>query len=176
MLVSRESWVRIPGVEAAWMGHFRVAICLGFEVSLGAQLLEGKMSLICIRIRNSFPFEWLCARTRFETETCSNSEMGYCSGVWKKQLLKVLITSTHFSTLFILRYRPKYIVLFLEPLDWNFTFLLPLKDRKKWSYFDPKPSNEGEWVPHFLTSQIKLHRCFNEKQSVTSTWYWTHTY
>ena len=24
------------------MGHFRVAVCLGFEVSLGAQLLEGK--------------------------------------------------------------------------------------------------------------------------------------
>ena len=36
-----------------------------------------EMSLICIRIRNSFPFEWLCARTRFETEACSNSEMGY---------------------------------------------------------------------------------------------------
>ena len=31
----------------------------------------------CIRIRNSFPFEWLCTRTRFETEACSNSEMGY---------------------------------------------------------------------------------------------------
>ena len=24
------------------MGHFRVAVCLGFEVSLGAQLLKGK--------------------------------------------------------------------------------------------------------------------------------------
>ena len=35
------------------------------------------MSLICIRIRNSFSFEWLCTRTRFETEACSNSEMGY---------------------------------------------------------------------------------------------------
>ena len=35
------------------------------------------MSLICIRIHNSFTFEWLCTRTRFETETCSNSEMGY---------------------------------------------------------------------------------------------------
>ena len=61
------------------MGHFRVAVCLGFEVSLGAQLLLREMSLICIRIRNSFPFEWLCSRTRFETEACSNSEMGYCS-------------------------------------------------------------------------------------------------
>ena len=36
-----------------------------------------EMSLICIRTRNSFPFEWLCTRTRFETEACSNSEMGY---------------------------------------------------------------------------------------------------
>ena len=42
------------------IGHFRVAVCLGFEVSFGAQL-----------------FEWLCTRTRFETEACSNSEMGY---------------------------------------------------------------------------------------------------
>ena len=37
----------------------------------------GEISLICIRIRNAFPFEWLCTRTRFETESCSNSEMGY---------------------------------------------------------------------------------------------------
>ena len=36
-----------------------------------------EMSLIWITIRNSFPFEWLCTRTRFETEACSNSEMGY---------------------------------------------------------------------------------------------------
>ena len=60
------------------MGHFRVAVCLGFEVSLGARLLR-EMSLICITIRNSFPFEWLCTRTRFETKACSNSEMGYCT-------------------------------------------------------------------------------------------------
>ena len=31
--------------------------------------------LICIRIRT---FDWLCTSTRFETEACSNSEMGYC--------------------------------------------------------------------------------------------------
>ena len=36
-----------------------------------------EMSLICIRIRNSLPFEWLCTGTRFENEACSNSEMGY---------------------------------------------------------------------------------------------------
>ena len=35
------------------------------------------MSLIFIGIRNSFPFEWLCTRTRFETEASNNSEMGH---------------------------------------------------------------------------------------------------
>ena len=56
------------------MGHFRVAVCLGFQVSLG---VERETSLICIRIQNSFPFEWLCTRTSFETKACRNSEMGY---------------------------------------------------------------------------------------------------
>ena len=37
---------------------------------------KGNVVLICIRIRNSSPFEWLCTRTRFETEACSNSERG----------------------------------------------------------------------------------------------------
>ena len=55
------------------MGHFRVAVSLAFEVSLGVR----EMSLIYIRIRNSFSFEWLRTRTGFETEACSNSEMGY---------------------------------------------------------------------------------------------------
>ena len=40
-----------------------------------------EMSLICIRIRNSFPFEWLFSRTLFETEACSNSEMDYLGEV-----------------------------------------------------------------------------------------------
>ena len=44
--------------------------------------------MICIRIRNSFPFEWLCTRTRFETEVCSNSEMGYC--IQKVDLLVIV--------------------------------------------------------------------------------------
>ena len=52
------------------MGHFRVSVCLGFEVSLGTQLLKGN-DLICIRIRT---FDWLCISTRFETAACSNSE------------------------------------------------------------------------------------------------------
>ena len=29
-------------VDVISIGHFRVAACLGFEVSLGAQLLKGK--------------------------------------------------------------------------------------------------------------------------------------
>ena len=37
-------------IDAKEMGHFRVAVCLGFEVSLGAIVRE--MSLICISIRN----------------------------------------------------------------------------------------------------------------------------
>ena len=40
-----------------------------------------EISLICIRIRNSFTFEWLCIRTCFETEACSNSEMGNCVNI-----------------------------------------------------------------------------------------------
>ena len=44
--------------------------------SWGSTIVK-EMSLICIRIRNSFPFEWLCIRTRFETEASSNSEMGF---------------------------------------------------------------------------------------------------
>ena len=43
-----------------WMDHFWVANCF-----------------IYIRIRNSFPLEWLCTGTRFESEACSNSEMGH---------------------------------------------------------------------------------------------------
>ena len=39
------------------------------------------MSLIFMRIRNSFPFEWLYTSTHFETEACSNSEIGYEVGV-----------------------------------------------------------------------------------------------
>ena len=33
----------MTGVNAVQIGHFRVAVCLGFEVSLGAQLLKWKL-------------------------------------------------------------------------------------------------------------------------------------
>ena len=52
--------------------------CLSrFRSESRCSTIEREMSLICRRIRNSFPFEWLCTRTRFETEASSNSEMGY---------------------------------------------------------------------------------------------------
>ena len=52
--------------------------CLSrFQSESWCSTIVREMSLICIRIRNSFPFEWLCTRTRFETEAYSNSEMGY---------------------------------------------------------------------------------------------------
>ena len=54
------------------MGHFRAAVYESW-----CSTIVREMSLICIRTRNSFPFEWLCTRPRFEAEECSNSEMGY---------------------------------------------------------------------------------------------------
>ena len=60
------------------MGHFRVTVCLGFEVNLDAPLLHyckgnefdlhNNMQLISI---------WMFVHQGFETEACSNSEMGY---------------------------------------------------------------------------------------------------
>ena len=55
-----------------------LSCCLSrFQSESWCSTIVREMSLICIRIRNSFPFEWLCTRTRFETEACSNSEMHY---------------------------------------------------------------------------------------------------
>ena len=48
--------------------------------------------------KNSLPFAWLCTRTRFETEACSNSEMGYWLGAvsgykWRKRTCICTLTS-----------------------------------------------------------------------------------
>ena len=52
--------------------------CLSlFRSEFWCSTIEREMSLICITIRNSFPFEWFCTSTRFEAEAYSNSEMGY---------------------------------------------------------------------------------------------------
>ena len=59
------------------------------------------MTLICIRIRNQFPFEWLCTRTRFETEACSNSEMGYCHTGNSLITSNVTLTQSHYNRVVI---------------------------------------------------------------------------
>ena len=52
--------------------------CLSqFQIESWCSTIVREMSLICIRIRNSFPLEWLYTSIRFESEACSNSEMGY---------------------------------------------------------------------------------------------------
>ena len=55
-------------------GQFPSCCLSRFRSESWCSTIVREMSLICIRIRNSFPFEWLCTRTRFETEACSNSE------------------------------------------------------------------------------------------------------
>ena len=68
--------------------------CLSrFRSESSCSTIEREMSFICIRIRNSFTFEWLCTRTRFETEACSNSEMGYYLSL--KHLLVLIYTKLH---------------------------------------------------------------------------------
>ena len=58
-----------------------------------------EMSLICIRIHNSFPFEWLSTGTHFETEACSNSEMSLiCIRIHNSFPFEWLSTGTHFET------------------------------------------------------------------------------
>ena len=90
------------------------------------------------------------------------------------------ITSTHFSNLFFLRNRAKYIVLFLEPFERNFTSLLPLKDWKSGHTLIQNRAMKGNGFDTGLKSQINLHRCFQRtismpKQSVTSTRYRIHS-
>ena len=55
------------------------------------------MSLICMKIRNSFPFEWLCTRTRFETEAKSNSGTDYWPGEMVVRMRDVLDTKVGVS-------------------------------------------------------------------------------
>ena len=90
------------------------------------------------------------------------------------------ITSTYFSNLFFLRNRAKYIVLFLEPFERNFTSLLALKDWKSGHTLIQNRAMKGNGFDTGLKSQINLHRCFQRtvsmpKQSVTSTRYRIHS-
>ena len=56
------------------LAHFRVAVCLGFKVSPGAQPFKWEWSSGVFSCKsNSLSFEWLSTRTRFESEANSNS-------------------------------------------------------------------------------------------------------
>jgi len=41
LIVKLGEWGKTPNLSNP-IGHFRVAVCLGFEVSLGTKLLQGK--------------------------------------------------------------------------------------------------------------------------------------
>ena len=57
------------------IGPFPSCCLSWFRSGSWCSTIEREMRLICIRIRNLFPFEGLRTRTRFETEACSNSEI-----------------------------------------------------------------------------------------------------
>ena len=58
------------------IGHFRITFSLYLKASLGAHLsYENEISFTCKL--NSFSYEWLCTRPRFEREALGNSEMVY---------------------------------------------------------------------------------------------------
>ena len=63
--------------KTGFNGPFPSCCLSRFRSESWCSTIARQMSLFCIRIRNSVPFEWLCTRTRFETEAWSNSEMGY---------------------------------------------------------------------------------------------------
>ena len=70
-------------IEIEFNGSFPSCCLSRFRSESWCSTIEREFSLICIRIRNSFPFKWLCTRTRFETEACSNSEWAIPGGlVW----------------------------------------------------------------------------------------------
>ena len=60
------------------IAHFRVAVCLGFKASPGAQpgLVEMSGVFSCKSILLSL--EWFSTKTRSEPEANSNSEMNSC--------------------------------------------------------------------------------------------------
>ena len=67
----------ISGAKNANNGPFPSCCLSRFRKESWCSTIVREMSLNCIRIRNSFARQWLCTRTRFETEACSNSGMGY---------------------------------------------------------------------------------------------------
>ena len=79
---------------------------------------------------------------------------------------KVPITSTHFSNTFILQNHPKYMVLFLEHLDLNFTLSLALKNGKSGHTVINNQAMKGNGFDTGLTSQINLHHSFQRTTSM----------
>ena len=68
---SKESWQKLAGRT---IGHFRITFSLFLKASLGAHLsYENEISLTCKL--NSFSYERMSTKTRFEEEAKGNSEM-----------------------------------------------------------------------------------------------------
>ena len=55
----------------------------------------GNLSFVFSCRSNSFSFEWLSTRTRFETEANSNSEMAYCSRCHSDIIISIGSLSKH---------------------------------------------------------------------------------
>ena len=60
------------GLDVSGLGHFRITFSLFLKASLGA---HHEISFTCKS--NSFSYEWLCTRPRFDREALGNSEMVY---------------------------------------------------------------------------------------------------
>ena len=58
------------------IGHFRIVLCLFFKARLGQNLSCENEFYLHVN-ENSFSYERLCTKTRFEKEVQDNSEMDY---------------------------------------------------------------------------------------------------
>ena len=69
----------VLGTKKIWpniIGHFRITFSLFLKASLGAHLSNENEISFTSKF-NSFSYEWLCTRPRFEREALGNSEMVY---------------------------------------------------------------------------------------------------
>ena len=95
-----------------------------------------------------------------EPRFCLNKHWTLCPRQWVHNLFKVklkcLSPQRTLSTLFILSNTS----CFLEPFDYNFSFLMALKDGKSGHTVINNRAMKGNGFDTGLTSQINLHRCF----------------
>ena len=63
--------IKLTSTDKLPNGPFPSCCLSRFRSESWCSTIEREMSLICIRIRNLFPFEWLCIRTHCETEACT---------------------------------------------------------------------------------------------------------